>query len=91
MQTLSSYISYAPKQDNNWHIMLHEDATLTQQYVMNVLADVFGYNYDKCEAIVQEVIEYGIAIAKTTNKQLAIHYQQQLEEQQLTVTIEEAV
>lgn len=89
LSTLNESISFVPNFNNNWHIILHEDPSLSASYVVDVLVEVLGYSYDIADKIMQEALCNGKAIAKTTTRELALHYQDQLEEKELTITIEE--
>lgn len=89
LSTLKQPISFTANFNNPWNIILHEDPSLSAMYVVDVLIEVFGYGYDIADKIMQEAVINGKAIAKTTNYKSAIRYQLQLEDKELTVTIEE--
>lgn len=89
MQTLSSFMSIKPNYDNNWHIILHEDSSLSACYVVDVLMEVFNYGYDIADKIMQETVSNGKAIVITTDYPTALRYRNKLEETELTVTLEE--
>jgi ATP-dependent Clp protease adapter protein ClpS len=89
MQTLLSFMSIKPNYDNNWHIILHEDSSLSAMYVVDVLMDVLKYDYDVADKIMQEALTNGRAIVITTDYSTALSYRFKLEQKELTVTLEE--
>lgn len=89
LSTLKQEINFKPNYDNSWNIILHEDHNLSAAYVVDVLMLVFGYGYDIADSIMQEAYRYNKAIAHTTDYRNAIIYRNQLEEKELTITLEE--
>ena len=88
MQTLLSFMSIKPNYDNNWHIILHEDSSLSAMYVVQVLMSVLKYDYDVADKIMQEALTM-VAIVITTDYSTALSYRVKLEQKELTVTLEE--
>lgn len=78
-----------PNNDHGWNVILHNDNTVYAGIVVEALQTELGYDTNKCTAIMLEAHQYGKASVIVTNKVMAEHYQERLQQYGLTITIEE--
>ncbi len=76
--------------ERNWNVILHNDDYTPFQIVISAIMDVVGHSETESRNIMMEAHTNGKAIVVTTNKIVAETYKQQLQEYQLTISLDQA-
>ncbi|MBK8092559.1 MAG: ATP-dependent Clp protease adaptor ClpS [Verrucomicrobiaceae bacterium] len=69
-----------PRFEPPWHVILINDDEHSFEYVIDMMADIFGHSRELGKKIAEEVHEKGRVICATVHKELAELRQQQIHE-----------